>query len=220
MPLFGSSNPAVGTNHATLSNPTKTNFPNSFNIYHPKSLSSKIVLGTSEKQPIYCAEFPKGGLSDIIMYNGPSDQGGVLGICKPHGMGRTSTIYIPPMGTGNKPIQEEMRMEKQILKEVHSFAVVVGHGANASPEKFEWRSSGFRMGYKLVRLSSRNEETVAQWTYDSMGGLRSKVATFEFVGSGASGEMGDAWSLMAVLTMLRALQLHMQTGMAVAIGNS
>jgi len=223
MPLFGSSHGASSKNHATLSNPSKVTFPTTFNAYHPKSLSSKVILGPSESQPIYMADFPTSGFSDIIMYDGPSDRGGTLAICKPHGIGqRSCTIYIPPMGTGNQPIQEELRTEKSILKEAYSFAVVVGQGPNARPEKFEWRSSGFagRKGYQLVRLSTRNSDVVAEWKYDSMAGIKSKVAAFSFVGAGATGEMGDPWALMAVITFLRNLQVHVQALMGVAVAGA
>ncbi|KAK8086910.1 hypothetical protein PG994_001884, partial [Apiospora phragmitis] len=96
-------------------------------------------------------------------------------------------------------------------------------------ERFEWRHSRgnevkqldrLNSGWKLVRIhseadgvggtrrardagaSSDGKELVAVFAEVS-GWSTSKVVKFKFLGSGATGEMGPRWSLMAVMTALR-----------------
>ncbi|KAK8039122.1 hypothetical protein PG993_007533 [Apiospora rasikravindrae] len=96
-------------------------------------------------------------------------------------------------------------------------------------ERFEWRHSRgnevkqldkLNSGWKLVRIhseadgvggtrrardagaSSDGKELVAVFAEVS-GWSTSKVVKFKFLGSGATGEMGPRWALMAVMTALR-----------------
>ncbi|KAK6825101.1 hypothetical protein PG989_013156 [Apiospora arundinis] len=96
-------------------------------------------------------------------------------------------------------------------------------------ERFEWRHSRgsevkaldrLNSGWKLVRIhseadgvggtrrardqgaSSDGKELVAVFAEVS-GWSTSKVVKFKFLGSGATGEMGTRWSVMAVMTALR-----------------
>jgi hypothetical protein len=58
-------------------------------------------------------------------------------------------------------------------------------------------------GWKLVWMGhGGEEEIVAKWCYKSRW---MKTARFMFVNSGATGEFGDRWTLMAVTTFLRIL---------------
>ncbi|WPH01516.1 Hypothetical protein R9X50_00436200 [Acrodontium crateriforme] len=112
-------------------------------------------------------------------------------------------------------------------------------GGAKYPEKFEWRqsrgaevksaaSSKYTTGWKLVRLSNENatgvggrrkdreigetsdgKEVVAVWAnYAKMS--MTKVACFQFCGTGATGELGDEWTLMAVLSVLRLWQVTVE----------
>lgn len=105
-------------------------------------------------------------------------------------------------------------------------------------ERFEWRKSRgnevkqldkLNSGWKLVRIhseadgvggtrrardagaSSDGKELVAVFAEVS-GWSTSKVVKFKFLGSGATGEMGARWSLMAVMTALRVWD--MQNGLS------
>lgn len=40
-----------------------------------------------------------------------------------------------------------------------------------------------------------------------------KAAKFQFLNSGATGELGEAWALMAVVTFVRVWQRYMQVVM-------
>ena len=113
------------------------------------------------------------------------------------------------------------------------------HAANQwTRERFEWRKSRgnevkqldkINSGWKLVRIhseadgvggtrrardagaSSDGKELVAVFAEVS-GWSTSKVVKFKFLGSGATGEMGARWSLMAVMTALRVWD--MQNGLS------
>lgn len=73
-------------------------------------------------------------------------------------------------------------------------------------------------GWKLVRLPDDYDENtkkvereiVAVWGEAKMfkSGV-AKTARFQFLNSGATGELGDAWALMAVVTYTRVWQKMM-----------
>ncbi|KAK7977645.1 hypothetical protein PG996_003699 [Apiospora saccharicola] len=102
-------------------------------------------------------------------------------------------------------------------------------------ERFEWRKSRgnevkqldkINSGWKLVRIhseadgvggtrrardagaSSDGKEVVAVFAEVSGWSTSSEVVKFRFLGSGATGEMGPRWSLMAVVTALRVWDLQ------------
>ncbi|KAL7947430.1 hypothetical protein V8C42DRAFT_286060 [Trichoderma barbatum] len=52
-------------------------------------------------------------------------------------------------------------------------------------------------------------EILAVWA-DATGLSLKKAAKFEFINSGATGELGEAWALMAVITFVRVWQRYMQ----------
>lgn len=57
----------------------------------------------------------------------------------------------------------------------------------------------------------KEEEVVAVWADASMLGMSmTKAARFQFPGSAATGELGELWTLMAVVTFLRVWQRKMQ----------
>lgn len=217
MPIFGHS----ASSHAVLANPKSISFPRTICAYGSRGgIKTKMVLGTENKQLLWKVDGSVSG--DVVLYDNPDQRTNMLGIVR-SSWGSSNQVYIPPLGTSNQPIQEEFRTEKSFLSESHTFSVLVGQGHYARPERFEWKSNGalggalgFK-GYKLVR--SATGETVADWSADWTGGLRSKVATFHFNGSGASGELGDQWALMAVMTWLKLYQRYIQTATAVFAGS-
>ncbi|KAK0759615.1 hypothetical protein N5P37_007803 [Trichoderma harzianum] len=54
-------------------------------------------------------------------------------------------------------------------------------------------------------------EILAVWA--DATGLSKKAAKFEFINSGATGELGEAWAVMAVITFVRVWQRYMQVVM-------
>jgi hypothetical protein len=135
----------------------------------------------------------------------------------PIGMGLQQRV-----GGGGEAVCEELRLHGQVIREKYTFAVRVGAANHNSslPEKFEWRPTGLSkipgmgsaaMSYELVNMS-RGDEVVAKFSNSMSGGIRSNLATFEFLNGGvpsgpaAEREMGDLWRLMAVMSFLRIWQ--------------
>ncbi|KAF5005388.1 hypothetical protein FDECE_8152 [Fusarium decemcellulare] len=120
------------------------------------------------------------------------------------------------------------------------FATRVGHGPEAHVERFEWRRSHgsevksigqSRWGWKLVRLGSSKQdeyssdeeapderdgftsdgkEVVAVWAGSSTFKSLSGVGELHFRGSGATGELGTLWSLMAIMSCMAIFQKAMR----------
>lgn len=104
----------------------------------------------------------------------------------------------------------------------YQFSIEVGN-SNVR-ETFEWRHSygdavaslgDYHVGWKLVRLSrgpppgdenyvhggfrdSQGNEIVAAYT--RVSGSLTKAATFQFMGTGDSGMLGERWAILAVIT--------------------
>lgn len=151
----------------------------------------------------------------------------------------TTAISLPAHATG--PLNQVERLENnsslKSLSERFSFSVAVGlspsagSSANQQTEQFEWRGERAKPTRpmqpqndspderRLVRLSSnalgRAEEVVGVWTDEPPTPFRgNKLGTFEFLGAGRSGELGPAWTLMAVMTLLRILEIELGDGEA------
>jgi hypothetical protein len=149
-----------------------------------------------------------------------------------------NAVTLPPLGPGQEVVEEKMARRSKGLMDVFSFAAVVhareGEKTTRRVERFEWVSSGrkevkdlheWRHGWKLRRVvasgadqdadEAANEmptgEILAVWA-DSTMSMR-KAAKFQFLNSGASGELGEAWALMAVITFVRVWQRYMQVVM-------
>ncbi|KAH6894684.1 hypothetical protein B0T10DRAFT_480949 [Thelonectria olida] len=127
--------------------------------------------------------------------------------------------------------QELVKWQTVSKKERYWFGLEVGHGAQRRLNRFEWRHShgaevrslgGSKWGWKLVRLgadsgaeglntveategnealASDGGEIVAVWA-DATGLTLTRVGEFHLVGSGATGELGQSFSLMAVASCL------------------
>jgi hypothetical protein len=107
------------------------------------------------------------------------------------------------------------------LSELYSFSIPVGQsGATKLEDKnetFEWRSdsvlkrNGRHQERRLIRLEStatQGEEVVAVWTDDASPMTGNKLGAFEFLGSGATGELGEYWALMAVMSFIRIIEIR------------
>lgn len=129
-------------------------------------------------------------------------------------------------GTIREPLASDVTITLKNSRFTFSFDV--GRGKETRRETFEWRISkaievraldSMAFGWKLVRLgpdggrggtrdarevgeASDGKEVVAAWSENS-GLTLSKIAKFHFLGSGATGELGDDWALMAALSAFR-----------------
>lgn len=148
-----------------------------------------------------------------------------------------SIIHIPtPSTPGQEVINEQLRRSAQLTTVSFSFRMLLPYqGEKPRPETFEWRMShgnevktldGHAWGWKLVRMedglptrkggkrserddgeTSDGKEVVAVWA-DNSKWSKDKFGKFRFLGTGATGDLGDDWSVMAVVTVLRIWQMQ------------
>ncbi|KAK2759955.1 hypothetical protein FQN54_002691 [Arachnomyces sp. PD_36] len=231
-------NPYQSTQSTTASSPPGAHFPLSFNVYFEKSWSRlNLLFGQDQNQPLYGASLPEGWYGKLLMHNGPNvKDSATLATVKDGGKwGCHSEIILSEHMSGGLPIREEMHVHGGLMHMAYLFSTPIGGGRS---EKFEWRRARRHelkplgessRGWKLVRLGEHYDkdkkdeverEIVALWAEPKMfkmGNMSfTKAATFQFVNSGATGELGDVWALMAVVTFTRVWQRVMQ----LAIGAS
>ncbi|GFP59523.1 hypothetical protein TASIC1_0013021900 [Trichoderma asperellum] len=218
---------------ATLAGVT---FPSTFELYYDPSWKKfKMILGQAPSEPLYVFNLPEGWWGDLIMYNGPTLEHPPLAAVRNTGKsGMGDAVTLPPLGPGQEVIDEKMSRRRKGLTDVFSFAAVVdtreGEKTTRRVQRFEWVGSGrkevkdlneWTHGWKLRRViasdaededESENElpagEILAVWADSSMS--LKKAAKFQFLNSGATGELGEAWALMAVITFVRVWQRYMQ----------
>lgn len=132
----------------------------------------------------------------------------------------TSIITLPSHANQSTPINCTERLENKSshrkLSELFHFQLRVGEARVT--ESFEWRQDSVLHrsavpGRRLVRLSSKvgggGEEVVGVWSDETPTPTKgNKLGTFQFLGSGATGELGAHWTLMAVMTLLRVLEIN------------
>ncbi|CAM1507453.1 Fc.00g070940.m01.CDS01 [Cosmosporella sp. VM-42] len=206
-------------------------FPPRFLATYKKSWSKLAILLSEPDaaEPSHIIAVAHGSFGDMVLHNGPTGEHPPLANVKPTGkFGQDFIITLP--GEGGTSRQELLRWNAAIKKETYWFGMEVGEGANRRVERFEWRHSHgsevkslgrSKWGYKLVRLGGENvdpssqaieygpdrggftsdgKEIVAVWADAGMSVL--KIGEFELRGSGATGEFGTAWSLMAVMSYM------------------
>jgi hypothetical protein len=137
--------------------------------------------------------------------------------------------------SGLDDAQEDLKFHYGFKSPTCSFSVTVGRGQGMHDEQFEWRQSHgdevkaldeWHWGLKLVRLnnekpdegggkgknrksgeSSDGKEIVAVWA-DTGKLSMSKIGKFQFLGSGATGELGECWAIMAIVSVVRLWQIN------------
>ncbi|KAK4443460.1 hypothetical protein QBC34DRAFT_443317 [Podospora aff. communis PSN243] len=182
----------------------------------------------------FAADWPEGYWSKLILYNGPTKEYAPLATAKPTGTMRKDFAITLPSISPHEPERTEIFRHGSSFsfKETYWFGFQVGYNA----EKFEWRRSsgeevwdapgGGRFGWKLVRIgngaggegygiTSDGMEVVAVWADYGLMSF-SKIGTFEFRGSGATGELGNMWSVMAIMSCLCVWQDQVRTVTAAA----
>lgn len=151
-----------------------------------------------------------------------------------------AVITVPGRpGSSQNTISERLEVKYSFPLAVFSFSFDVGRGKETHREAFEWRFSkgkevkvfgAWSTGWKLVRLdreaesgpgegSSRSERLHGQTSdgkpvvavvADNMSPSTNKIAKFHFVGAGATGEMGEEWAFMALMTAVRVWERSSQ----------
>ncbi|KXH64922.1 hypothetical protein CNYM01_04191 [Colletotrichum nymphaeae SA-01] len=208
-------------------------FPPAFNVYS-QSFSRSMLLGEHQSQPFYGMSIHSGLSSSppIVLHSGPSDRFPPLASVEYHSFSSRMSITLPPAPIrtpGGGPIVE---LESKSDFPSWSYLFAIGVGPNCERlEQFEWRTSsgeaiaaldGRSRGWKLVRLAQSvpqnagpgafrggdGKEVVAVWTDAGMS--MTKLAKFAFMGSGLTGELGERWAIMAVISGLAIFERQRQ----------
>ncbi|MCJ1372299.1 hypothetical protein MMC20_003522 [Loxospora ochrophaea] len=212
---------------STTSTPANSYLPSAFNFYSPCGFTSVAFrLGEHKNQPLYAITLPKNLHNELILHTGPDSHSPVLAKTTYDGkLGQHHMITLPVhRGPGSEDcVQEQLRYTGNLKSARYSFQAPVGQDKHARLEKFEWRRShgdevhnlanATKWGWKLVRLdhepaeghsngseTSDGKEVVAIYADVSKLSM-SKVGEFQFLGGEANGELGEVWSLMAVITL-------------------
>ncbi|KAI0828095.1 hypothetical protein F5Y06DRAFT_308383 [Hypoxylon sp. FL0890] len=219
----------------SISTPSQASpFPPSWNLYHTLSMSRTLMVGSREGGSLFAVSRHPGwwtGKPDLVLHCGPHNAfrplaAGMGGV----GIGRHSVIVLPPLpGSGQGSSQELLvRVEGERTAHVRfRFAIEVGtEPGKWRREIFEWQHShrgvvgmfldGAKSGWKLVHLPNQEhddseelqpnsrQEIVAVWAYAKVS--MTKVLRFRYLGSGATGILGQRWNVMAAMTALRMYQ--------------
>ncbi|KHN95346.1 uncharacterized protein MAM_06850 [Metarhizium album ARSEF 1941] len=196
----------------------KAKFNKSFNLYYESMrYGLKFVIGQHRNEPSNIISLPLGWYGDLILYSGPGTDSDPLAVVKyGNRMATFDEVRLPPKGPGQELIKEEIRCHLNGMNFAYTFAVAVGESGH--PERFEWRSSKTEevrelgevsRGRKLVRLN-HGDEVVAVWSWTRLRWTVNKGAAFSFTNSGATGELGNAFAIMAVTSFVRQYQKDVQ----------
>lgn len=168
-------------------------------------------------EPLCLITLPKGWFGGMFVHSGMSKEDAPLTKAELVGkLGVSSKITIYPAISDGNLITEELRYHGNGWLGAYAFAILIE--AEKLPEKFEWRGSkGEEVknlgetspGFKLVRIG-RDDEVVAVWASPKLSKSIYKAAKFQFLGSGATGELGEAWAKMAVTSFLTMYSKTMQ----------
>lgn len=207
-------------------------------------------LGESEDRPSFAVTFHTSGgavsgTSYLLLHSTADPESPPLAIAEKVGrLGHRAEITLSGL-PGSDQATEEMGTHVSITSVSYTFSIETGHGRR---EKFEWRSSkGSEVkglssdkhptGRKLVRLdteadgvggtravrdqgaTSDGREVVAVWA-DNAKWSGNKAGVLQFLGSGASGVLGERFGVMAIVTAVRIWEMLNETSMQSAATSS
>ncbi|KAF5005684.1 hypothetical protein FDECE_7883 [Fusarium decemcellulare] len=214
--------------------------PTTIQAAYKKSWKDVVIyLREPDKEPTFCLSLPGGWYDKAILHDGPEPKHPVLATSTGEGKWRNDfAVTLPAMpGTDMEPSREILRY-KVGRREIYWFAIKVGQDKHI--ERFEWRHSHgaevksvgeSKWGWKLVRLgggtqdpsedtaqgpdradglTSDGKEIVAVWADSGDWKSMSKIGTLNLRGSGATGELGTTWALMALMSRMCIWQKEMQ----------
>lgn len=206
------------------------------NAYYPFKITRTCHLGDSSNHKLYAVSSYAGldnhgpGGPCIVLRNGPSEQDPPLAVAGEadnwNTQSTTSVITLPPLGLGadasqkwtTSSVREIMRAQLTDDLKIVSFRFSIEvdqKNGGYQREEFEWRKrskdqlDGFKNGFELVRCNSVPQDVVAITGFKGMVSF-SKPFKIEFVGSGVTGNFGDRWSIMVIITALRLWVLGLQ----------
>ncbi|KAH6844738.1 hypothetical protein B0I37DRAFT_378167 [Chaetomium sp. MPI-CAGE-AT-0009] len=204
---------------------THTGLPQRIAAAYEKSWTRITVLlsdATTPSSPAYAITLDQGWYGAMTLHTGPRREDPALSEVQPAGrMRQDFSIGLPALGEGQGQGQraEVLRYVVGWKKEMYWFAMQVGGAGQV--ERFEWRRSHGQEVKKVEGgrgdgLTSDGKEVVAVWADPGTLSL-SKLGQFEFRGSGATGELGLLWSIMAVMSCMCIWQKTMQSAMTAGV---
>ncbi|KAK9424664.1 hypothetical protein SUNI508_03540 [Seiridium unicorne] len=184
----------------------------------------------------------------LILHSTADPESPPLAIAEKAGrLGHRAEITLPALSghDSDEATAEEMSAHVSITSVAYAFSVETRPGYR---EKFEWRSSKgsevralstdkHAVGRKLVRLdteadgvggtravrdqgaTSDGREVVAVWA-DNPKWSGNRAGTFQFLGSGTAGQLGERFSVMAVATSVRIWEMMNEASMHSAATSS
>lgn len=198
-------------------------FPPSFDVHLKKNpFSMTFHLGESASSRLFAVKAPGWRTKSLVLHNGPKTSDPPLAsacdAADKYSFDAVITLWPSPGGSpADGPDVVELRAtdSPRSATAEYYFATEVGCGDGPlRRENFVWRPlrgeevKGFttlNQWWKLVRLQPRGEpreEVVAYWWRDS-GVSSFQGHRFQFSGSGLTGELGQRWTVVAVITALR-----------------
>lgn len=192
-------------------------FPPEFGIYS-QTFGRQLHIGEHKDHPLYAVSIHSALSSQpsVVLHGGPDKSHPMMASTNFRAFSNKMTVTLPPGPSwAGASSTEEVDTKHVHLRTNYVFSVDVG----GRRETFEWRHSsgdavsavgGDHFGWKLVRMASGpspggfrandGREVVAAWSNMTMRGH--KAAKFMFMGTGASGMLGERWAVMAVITAL------------------
>lgn len=198
-------------------------FPPTFNVYLSSNIISqrKFTLGEHKDHPFYAVTTHTGfsGNKDVVLHTGTSSSSAPLATAQFKTFSADIILTLPPLGSG-APADVRMKSGPWPTRSWF-FAVEVATDTNLRKEPFAWRHSsgegaksiaGWCRGWKLVRTGSRDgNEVVAVFAAPPLS-VTKKLA-FQFVGAGETGEFGERWAVMAVISALGIWEKEKREGL-------
>lgn len=158
----------------------------------------------------------------VYLHSKPDVMSAPLGLAGVEKYFRTGCIVAmpPPANSGDTNHVERMSAGGGLKAECYRFSSVVGLPGSAEQKRevFEWRRDLFQKEVskdgsferRLVRVSTStpdNEDVVCKWLGESKRNWTTRLGRIQFVGTGATDDLGPYWRLMAVMTMLRIMNI-------------
>ncbi|KAH8885553.1 hypothetical protein GQ53DRAFT_356522 [Thozetella sp. PMI_491] len=182
-------------------------FPAEFSIYGAGAFSRDCILGPHQNEPLYYVSGHTGwsGKPDVILHNGKTESAPPLASVTLHKWGGGMDVDLPPAQAGGST--REAVTSHGWLSKSYVFSIEVDGPKGPRREEFAWthgswsevsRLGGSLTGWRLTRSSTG--EAVALCA--RVGMSMSKRFTFEFLGSGGAGVLGERFAVMAVITAI------------------
>ncbi|KAH7120335.1 hypothetical protein B0J13DRAFT_567820 [Dactylonectria estremocensis] len=207
---------------------TAPQFPTSFNLYRDGLTKSNYFIAPEQKQPLYLFVSNKWHSPEMVLHSGPETSSDTIATASwGEADGFLVAQLLSAPGTGGAAISETVKNFRDSSM-THAYRFSIEVEPTNTRETFAWRLSrgnavkslgGEPEGWELVHISqdrlrsfdneslytitdfnTDNEgyEVVAIWTLAK--GSLTKVAKFQFMGSGSTGKLGQRWTVMAVIT--------------------